>query len=144
MSDIDTSREAVERLALQCESWEANVGRKTRKLIPELLRALLTRAEAAERSLSGWIEAAVKEKKRVDTAKRSLAALRAQMAWQPIETAPRDGPFEAYEAGVTYKCGWVMDDDGEGTIFSGWWDYTSKSFENPTHWRPLPNAPEAP
>lgn len=147
MSDIDTSREAVERLASQCESWDANVGRKTRKLIPELLRALLTRAEAAEHQRD---------------------ALRAQMAWQPIEDQPewdhrpirqiiRAEGFKEHSGSCWHRV-WVdvayierdaplgyRASDLERIRKDGDMDF----IERITHWKPaifgrLPNAPEAP
>jgi hypothetical protein len=56
--------------------------------------------------------------------------------WQPISTAPRDGtsvlfccpPYRAYEG-----CWWVDWDD---------WRAADGTAIRPTHWHPLPSAPE--
>lgn len=63
--------------------------------------------------------------------------------WQPIETAPKDGTvFIAFEAGDAYRCNWLEQHDGEGHFSAGWWDHVNDSFENPTHWMPLPTPPQ--
>ncbi len=76
-----------------------------------------------------------------------IERLRAAQAWQPIETAPRDGTEVImfghgclgagfYEAGGNYRRG----DDG------WWWemdrgDLLTAKNADPTHWRPLPDPP---
>lgn len=81
------------------------------------------------------------------------AAVVAAMKWQPIETAPKDG---------TRILGWIPDLDvdfpyidipGAATIswdqvYSCWevdpaetWEYSPEK-RNPTHWMPLPEAPD--
>lgn len=69
-------------------------------------------------------------------------------AWQPIETAPRDGTWVLLTGGsIAY--GWCEDDKppmavgqraGDCWQFA-WYDsgYYGK-YENPTHWMPLPPA----
>jgi hypothetical protein len=89
-------------------------------------------------------------------------------AWQPIETAPRDGTEvlvlldcasvavvhiawyrsrEEWEESGQFCGGWDSLEEWEG-----WWSYTRNSvsqeklegFGAPTHWLPMPIAPEAP
>ncbi|MCO8325955.1 DUF551 domain-containing protein [Burkholderia cenocepacia] len=78
-------------------------------------------------------------------------------AWQPIETAPRDGTQLLLSNGVDVEQGWWMHDEG-GIIehrdmdgrytgqteidgFIGWWDVSGCMEPEPTHWMPLPTAP---
>ncbi len=82
---------------------------------------------------------------------RDVAETRAEVAaalsspivggWQPIETAPKDGKpilcfSRIHDHNVTRVLYW--DDDGG----EGWVCPSSGSSYNPTHWRPLPKAPE--
>jgi hypothetical protein len=69
------------------------------------------------------------------------------MAWQPIETAPRDG---------TSIIGWAVEplvrdtraielawNDGLGVMTPGWYDlYDHYGPHEPTHWLPMPELPE--
>ena len=62
-------------------------------------------------------------------------------AWQPIETAPRDGTrflaFERWNADYQiYECWW-------GEDFGNWegWRDAWDSEPEPTHWMPLPKPP---
>ena len=73
------------------------------------------------------------------------------MAWQPIETAPKeteifigrfiDGEFKFGRSEMFYE----QANEFEGETFSGWvWsedDCSSLIAENPTHWMALPEAP---
>lgn len=73
--------------------------------------------------------------------------------WRPIETVPKetevligafiDGKFKWGRSELFYEHA----NELEGETFSGWvWsiDYVSDSVaESPTHWQPLPPAPEA-
>lgn len=62
--------------------------------------------------------------------------------WRPIESAPRDGTrFAAYQAGDVYACSWREEEPDEGPYLEGWWDHYNTSFEEPTHWTPLPKPP---
>ena len=78
---------------------------------------------------------------------RRLRAAEARTAWQPIETAPRDGQrvtlyvvsphWKRPELGLWHR-------GPEGT---GWHQDAERSKltrGTPTHWQPLPAAPEAP
>lgn len=62
------------------------------------------------------------------------------MKWQPISEAPKDGTvFLAYEDGEYFGCCRSEGDDY-------WVGYCGQPvvYEiNPTHWMPLPPAPEA-
>ena len=72
------------------------------------------------------------------------AAIRAAPAWQPIETAPRDGApvwaFNGEQAPMLYIA-------GEGYALWIWADQVladvDPSPEQPTHWMPLPEPPLA-
>jgi hypothetical protein len=75
-------------------------------------------------------------------AEREAEAVARERAWQPIETAPKDGTrFLAYELGQAeyrvYECWWQDD-------FSNWsgWQNDWDSEPEPTHWRTLPSPPE--
>ncbi len=65
--------------------------------------------------------------------------------WRPIESAPKDGTeFLAYRNGRIAECYRVQRDDCEMYCFGG----TSASVglfphSKPTHWMPLPPAPDA-
>ena len=59
--------------------------------------------------------------------------------WQPIETAPTDGGEVLVYVGKSYVGGCVIavkDTNGD------WLDWDEDVWE-PTHWRPLPAAPDA-
>jgi len=59
--------------------------------------------------------------------------------WRPIETAPKDGAFMlcVAESGHVNIMQWCVD---------GYWRSNTKSpvgYWGPTHWRPLPDPPDA-
>lgn len=59
-------------------------------------------------------------------------------AWQPIETAPKDGTAFLAWRGIErgpFQCWW--NDDGREAY---WMDYADTE-PNPTHWQPLPAPP---
>ena len=77
-----------------------------------------------------------------------------ERAWQPIETAPKDGTrmdlwakswlpaFDRFESKRFADCYWRQQD----VIMGGWkaaWIGVSSDWL-PTHWMPLPDAPAAP
>jgi hypothetical protein len=79
---------------------------------------------------------------RIASAIRSLDLPGMADAWQPIETAPKDGPwFLAWQDGQIYPCEWHAEQPIEGPPQAGWYDHFNLSFEEPTHWRPLPVPP---
>jgi hypothetical protein len=78
-------------------------------------------------------------------------------AWQPIETAPRDGTWLLLAGG---ECDYDESSDNKGRIVSAQWTTKRNSstakghwqfawydggyygeYENPTHWMPLPAPP---
>jgi hypothetical protein len=75
----------------------------------------------------------------------ALAALQslgyAEMGWQPIETAPKDG------TSILAIWQWNADDPncGAGTHevvrWCGWWDANGFTQPDPSHWMPLPEPP---
>lgn len=87
-----------------------------------------TRAEQAEAKVAGLVE-----------------ALRASQAWQPIETAPRDGTpvLACIENSVSYVA-WTQ--NGDAKFWGRQWAFLvdhegSVHTFNPTHWLPLPKPP---
>ena len=60
------------------------------------------------------------------------------MAWQPIETAPRDGTRVLLYENGHYYAGETEGDDGYWSSFCGQYVVTTP---DPTHWMPLPEAP---
>jgi len=64
-----------------------------------------------------------------------IAALRAERAWQPIETAPRDGRFI-----LAWGPEWGTSDVAWfGEVSDRW--FTMSNATGLTHWMPLPEAP---
>lgn len=60
-------------------------------------------------------------------------------AWQPIETAPRDGTkFLAWDGDELLIVWWC---DGGRWISDNLQQYHPGEYENPTHWQPLPSPP---
>jgi len=60
--------------------------------------------------------------------------------WQPIETAPKDGqPIHVYQEAGPQRIACFV--DGEWTFFQRYAGPRYVCF--PTHWMPLPSAPEA-
>lgn len=57
------------------------------------------------------------------------------MEWLPIETAPKDCDFLAYEDGFFYVGSMGWEENGVPV----WWNGDHRI--EPTHWMPLPNPP---
>ncbi len=75
------------------------------------------------------------------------------MNWQPIETAPKDGTWILLAGGETddeaevrsiVAAQWAKEMPPSGRWHFAWYDggFYGK-YLNPTHWMPLPPAPEA-
>lgn len=82
-----------------------------------------------------------------------------EAGWQPISTAPKDGTNVILTNGKEVAQGWwlyeepyireIRDEDGryidqhESDGFDGWLDCDGGMQPDPTHWMPLPAAPNA-
>lgn len=76
----------------------------------------------------------------LEVERRILSSLTASPGWQPIETAPRDGAvFLALEDGEYYGC--ARSECGD--FWVGYCGQPVVYTLEPTHWMPLPAAPEA-
>ena len=72
-----------------------------------------------------------------------------RLGWRPIETAPKDKSVILWDGKCAYLAEWVSDFHGRND--GAWTDHSVKSFgyeeenfvEHPTHWRPLPDPPDA-
>jgi hypothetical protein len=82
------------------------------------------------------------------------AATRAAQQWRPIETAPKDGTYImlANHHGVwighyapVADSGYVFDQPWRSVMLNHWHikKKSSEQYAPPTHWMPLPAAPEA-
>lgn len=90
--------------------------------------------------------------------RKEFAELKKQNQWQPIETAPKDGTevfvYDAADKKI-YRAKWYLDEEVQEwdaeDLEAGFYEL-NKCFENyddyfmalgnPTHWMPLPKAPE--
>ena len=74
----------------------------------------------------------------IDAARAAADDLPAN-AWQPIETAPRDGTkFLAWDGDELLIVWWC---DGGRWISDNLQQFHPGEHENPTHWQPLPSPP---
>ena len=79
------------------------------------------------------------------------------MNWQPIETAPKDGTeiiamYKHIETQIVHNAFYMTSNDFEEkeSEYIGWWSYDKSEVSRvmlndwmtPTHWMPLPDAPE--
>lgn len=96
-------------------------------------------------TLEKMLAAAVAAESQVVAITAALAALdREGQAWQPIETAPKDGKeFLAYPCDVSDMGVIRWDCDPEDESGQCWRGQDNERIENdpPTHWMPLPAAP---
>jgi hypothetical protein len=72
---------------------------------------------------------------RIEALEAENTRLRAAMEWQPIETAPKDGKsiLALLSNGEVFRVIWFG---------IGWHASSDIGFVSPTHWKPLPAAPE--
>lgn len=150
LSKIPTPRTNV--VIMQCHSV-VNVGRAYLKMV--------SHAEQLERELAAMTKRADEmERLKEHNAQlfyrieRELADLKAQHAWRPIETAPKDGASVWILCGKDRVCSaqWKV----VPFVGTGWfccvpccsgWAFGSDTFihgkdDQPTHWQPLPEPPK--
>lgn len=82
----------------------------------------------------------------LESLRQQLAALKVENEWQPISTAPKDGTVVIvwwWNKVITAWCA------GAGLSRDGgdWWrshamEVVSTDYPRPTHWMPLPKAPD--
>jgi hypothetical protein len=93
----------------------------------------------------------------IEKAEQALADWNKRSAWQPIETAPRDGTWVLLAGG---ECESNEESDNRGRVVTARWTTEFNDFgrwefayydsifyleyENPTHWQPLPSPPITP
>lgn len=71
---------------------------------------------------------------------RRIAELEGENAWQPIETAPKDGvDIMAWPQPISRQPFVAFWDEARGGQWSQW---PGRDRANPTHWRPLPTPPQ--
>lgn len=109
----------------------------------EIARVIQPKAwETDDSGLLRYRDARAVQKAALETADQILALLPPVSQWRPISEAPMDGTvFIALQDGDIYKCDWREEDDYEGGHREGWWDHINISFEEPTHYMPLPDPP---
>lgn len=139
----ERARAAVERLAntrmdMSLEEW-GNVS-------SVILAALASLAPAPDREQKQGFSDPASPSGARERNPQAVSALRASppIAWQPIETAPRDGgPILGWSnEGVMYvcwSCGWTAR-DGRWRFFDSGKGETYSFY--PTHWMPIPASPE--
>jgi hypothetical protein len=75
---------------------------------------------------------------------RSALTQAASGGWQPIETAPNDKRIIVWSGQEMYAAHWARNPftDDEAWIVAAWGDEGDQALiKNPTHWMPLPAAP---
>lgn len=90
---------------------------------------------------------------RIAVLEAEVARLTKKCEWQPIETAPRDVPVLGWfpltgERAKTYVMHWNDDSYAKNPRplwdVHGWiWPRSALRACQPTHWMPLPSAPES-
>ena len=151
MDKIDTSPAALRALAGELW-WNAPHG--ATPLATSVLRAIAAEKEAAvaafdAASRDAHLEIVREKDATIDALRASLAAAeqeRDAARWQPIETAPRDGTLIDLWAGERIaNCAWNVPSKcwGERIGVGSGWKYWAVVLD-PTHWMPLPAAPDQP
>ena len=96
----------------------------------------------------------VAEHEMVESVAQALLSERNATRWQPIETAPKDGTvvdlWARREQTDKYErladCHWCGMTDWLGNEYDGWDGLSPglrRTYDNPTHWMPLPEPPIA-
>lgn len=105
-------------------------------------RELAARAERAEAAYNEWHDKALRYLAGMREAMEHNAALRAELdaltaahAWRPVTEAPTNGEYLTYVGGVYDLCMYTANLD------EPWWN--GAYGRTPTHWQPLPPAPDA-
>lgn len=122
----------------------------TVRLDPRLNYLTELAGRAQRRTKSSFIEWAIKE------AIRDLGIESDLMVWRPIETAPKDGTrilvwtttdndvdrqyVDEVCDGDNFACAQVSSWEGMPDSAGSWWN--KELIGEPTHWMPLPGAPE--
>lgn len=72
-----------------------------------------------------------------------ILAVRAESRWQPIASAPKDGkPVLLWCTHLDGRGGRVETGSWHDTYGGSWWDSGLEyTFDDPTHWMPLPSSP---
>ena len=70
------------------------------------------------------------------------ARLREAQAWQPIETAPKDGTEICAWVGSGYKGGWLQLSWYKVNGLAAWRDWDQDTWQ-PTHWMPISEPQES-
>ncbi len=110
----------------------------------------LERVKAENSYLFSHIESQLESLKEIEKLRAEVQELRAKSEWQPIETAPKDGTsIMIYTDNCEYGFGLVETishsacafySKTKGYFISDAWN--DINYKSPTHWRPLPEAPE--
>lgn len=85
----------------------------------------------------------------------TIRAALSEPEWRPISTAPRDGTevlvmYMHVDTQVVHNAFYASEEDGWEPEDFGWWSYERSEVSRikldgwmiPTHWRPLPPAPD--
>ncbi len=125
---LEKNADAIQSLTAQVESLES-----------QLADAHVQRVEAEQRTVIVGRDLAAQVESLTTALREDRATGRAEEEWQPIETAPKDG---------THILVWRPDEgDRKHKAHAGicYWRkncwYTSRRYQQPTHWKPLPAPP---
>ena len=136
-TEIEKLREENRLLKAEIERMEANLDYRLKDEAENLREANKMLGDVAN------IQAEENKELRMENArlKAEIDLLKAEREWRPIETAPRDSTsvLTGNEYGV------CINSCRRGIVLKGLptgWDWTLINGCYPTHWCPLPDAPE--